>query len=93
MKNYNIDICCLQETKIREGSDKMINRCRLITLPADIQYYGTGFIISSKWKDRVRKYWKVSERISIIQLNIKEDDYIEKKYKCKVNKENNMKIY
>ena len=56
MKNYKIDICCLQETKIKTGVDKNIQGCRLITMPADIQHYGTGFIIANKWIDNIRVY-------------------------------------
>ena len=87
MKKYNIDICCLQETKIKEGSDKMINGYRLITVSADIRHYGTGFIIADKWIDNISKYWKVSERISVIQIKIKDE------YKCKRISETKIAIY
>ena len=87
MKKYNIDICCLQETKISTGSDINISDYRLITLPADIQHYGTGFVVADKWINNISKYWKVSERISVIQLRIKDE------YKCKRISDTKLVIY
>ena len=87
MKNYKLDVCCLQETKIQEGNDINIKDCRLITFSAKIQYYGTGFVVSNKWNNHLSKYWKVSERISVIQFRIKSD------YKCKQVSETKVIIY
>ena len=87
MKRYNIDICCLQETKMKVGSDVNINEYRLITLPADIPYYGTGFIIAEKWIENISRYWKVSERISVIQIKIKDE------YKCKKISNTKLLVY
>ena len=68
IEKYNVDICCLQEVKIKEVVDKNVGNCRLITVGAEMKDYGNGFMISSKWKDAISNYWKVSERISVIQI-------------------------
>ena len=64
VKNYKLDLCCIQETKIKVGSDINIGECRLITFSADVQHYGTGFIVAKKWANNISKYWKVSELIA-----------------------------
>ena len=76
MINYKLDICCLQETKITNGMDININDHRLICIPTDCRHYGNGFIVSPKWKHNIHKYWKVSDRLSVIQLKLRDDEYI-----------------
>ena len=85
IEKYEIDICCLQETKIAETKVIIVNGSRLITVGTDIKEYGNGFLISKKWKDSVHRYWRVSDRICVIQLktskskdrhrNTKHDNY------------------
>ena len=58
----------MQEVKIKEVVDKNVGNCRLITVGAEMKDYGNDFMISSKWKDAISNYWKVSERISVIQI-------------------------
>eukprot|EP00112_Aurelia_sp_Birch-Aquarium-sp1_P019881 Seg5003.2 transcript_id=Seg5003.2/GoldUCD/mRNA.D3Y31 product="hypothetical protein" protein_id=Seg5003.2/GoldUCD/D3Y31 len=81
MGNYEIDICCLQETKITDNRDFNIKDYRLINLQSNCRHYGNGFFISPKWKDRIVKYWKVSDRVCVIQLKLKEHE----KYKVQNN--------
>ena len=76
MIKYKLDICCLQETKITNGVDTNINDHRLICIPTDCKHYGNGFIVSPKWKHNIHKYWKVSDRISVIQIKLRDDEYI-----------------
>ena len=64
---YNVDICCLQETKIKNEIDIKINEKQIITFGTD-KMYGNGFVISKKWIGSIHKYWKVSERICVLQL-------------------------
>ena len=45
---YNIDICCLQETKLQNSLDKNLNKHRIICLPSDSRHYGNGFIVTGK---------------------------------------------
>ncbi|XP_057294528.1 uncharacterized protein LOC130623039 [Hydractinia symbiolongicarpus] len=63
------------ETKIKENIDRNINDCRLICMETKNPHYGTGFIISRKWKNNIYKYWKISDRISVLQLKTKESRY------------------
>ena len=41
---------------------------RLITIASERNHYGNAFMISKKWKDNVNSYWKISDRISVLQL-------------------------
>ena len=69
INTYKIDVCCLQECKTKEKSDRTLdNGNRLILMGADNISYGNGFIISDKWKNSVHRCWKISERISVLQL-------------------------
>ena len=74
MKKYGIDICCLQETKLVDDKDKDIEEynCQFINVKPECKHYGNGFVVAPKWKNNVVKYWKVSDRIIVIQLRLKE---------------------
>ena len=73
VKKYNIDVCCLQETKIKEEVDKNIGGHRFINTGSKNQYYGNGFIVAPEIRSHCHKYWKVDERISCMQLAFDED--------------------
>ena len=66
---YNLDVCCLQETKIKDGIDVNVDKHKLITLPTDSPHYGNGFVVSEKWQGNIHRYWKVSDRISVLELD------------------------
>ena len=68
--NYKIDVCCLQETKIKDDRDITIGvkQHKLIALPSDNRHYGNGFAISNNWKNNIHRHWKVSDRISVLVL-------------------------
>ena len=68
MARYRVDVCCLQETKIKDGIDTMVGNHRLITLPTFSKFYGNGFMISPRYAKHVHSYWKISDRISVLQL-------------------------
>ena len=70
LSNYHLDILCIQESKTQQRVDYEVGNNRLILLNSKSQHYGNGFLISNKWKSNVYKYWKVSDRISILQLEI-----------------------
>ena len=42
---------------------------------AEFRHYGNGFVVAPKWKGNIIKYWKVSERISVIQFRLKNEEY------------------
>ena len=86
MKRYNVDICCLQETKIGKSVDKQVGEYRFINIKPKCIYYGNGYVIAPKWKNNIVKYWKVSDRISVLQLRLKDD---EEKYTSQIVNGNN----
>ena len=91
---YNIDICCLQEAKLKDGLDITINSHRIICLLSDSRYYGNGFIVSSKWKSNIQSFYKASDRISVIRLQTNYSKYKSKlddmKMKLTKTKQRNM---
>ena len=76
MINYKLDICCLQETELTNGMDININDHILICILTDCRHYGNGFIVSPKWKHNIHKYWNVSDRLDVIQLKLRDDEYV-----------------
>ena len=81
MTKYKIDICCLQECKIKDGCDETIQKARLICLPTKEISHGNGFLVSKKWEKFIYKTYKVSERIAVLQLEADGE-----RYKCeKIN--------
>ena len=68
MKKYKIDVACIQETKIKESMDKDISGYRIMCTETTSQHYGNGFIVSPRWKKHIHRYWRVSDRISVLQL-------------------------
>jgi exonuclease III len=73
---YKLDVLCLQETKISEHVDCNIGRNhRLVSFISSNQHYGIGFVISAKWRELIHKTWKVSDRISVLQLKTKLPEY------------------
>ena len=60
--NYNLDVCCLQETKIAEGIDQDIGdrKHKLVAFQSDCRFYGNGFVIDEKWK---KQYSQVLESV------------------------------
>ena len=66
LNRYGVDICCLQETKISEDLDTNIENYRLINFQSNQKQYGNGFAVSNKLK--IHRFWKVDDRISVIQI-------------------------
>ena len=75
MESYKIDVCTLQETKVKDGFDKNIQQHRLISLKSESKYYGNGFFISKEWRNNIHRCWKVSDRIAVLQLTVDEGTY------------------
>jgi exonuclease III len=82
MKRYGVDIACLQETKVTEQMDQDVNNYRLICTETNSRHYGNGFIVSPRWKHHIHRYWRVTDRISVLQMKTE-------KSKMKMNSENN----
>ena len=68
---YNVDVFCLQETKIKDTSSYWINGSTIVTFRSDNKHYGNGFVLVKKWKNSIHKYWKVFDRICVHQLQLK----------------------
>ena len=69
VNKYKLDICSIQETKITEDMDKNIQKNRLICFATGKnKSHGNGFLVSKKWADSVNRYWKVSDRICVLEL-------------------------
>ena len=68
---YHVDVCCLHEAKIKHASSYEINGSTIITFHSDNRHYGNGFVIAKKWKNSIHKCWKVSDRIWVIQFQLK----------------------
>lgn len=87
-ERYGTDIICLQETKIKKGLDKNIcDEYRLISLPTNQRHYGNGFLVSKRVQ--IHRYWKVSDRIPVLQVKLEPDgnpeitNPLQKKYRSK----------
>ena len=66
---YKIGICSSEETKTREHFDKSTTHGKiLITIPSNSQHNGNGFILNKKWKNSIHAYWKISDRLCLLQL-------------------------
>ena len=66
---YKIDILSIQETKTRENIDKYIGKNRLICFETgENRSHGNGFVISGKMAEKVNRYWKVSDRICVVEI-------------------------
>ena len=71
LKFYNVDVCCVQETKITEGIDINIRDYRLICQKTNQKDYGNGFLIHTRLEQHVNKVWKLNDRISILEIQMK----------------------
>ena len=70
---YSVDVCCLQETKIKDVNNYGINGSTVIAFHSDNKHYGNGFVIVKKQKNSIHKYWwiVVSDGIYVLQLQLK----------------------
>ena len=73
IERFNLDVCCIQETKIKKGTDINLDKDRLIYFPSESRHYGNGFYISQKWMNNIYKFWKVNDRVCVLQLRIRPD--------------------
>ena len=89
-EKYEVDVCCIQETKIKEGWNSNVNGSRIITLPTDMKDYGNGFVIGRKWVDKIYRFWKVSDRICVLQVNTGTE--IKKEYEVKETSSDGMRV-
>ncbi len=65
---YGLDILCIHETKMKELQNTDVGGNRLICLESNSPHYGNGFMVSKRWKNNIYKFWRVNDRISVLQL-------------------------
>ena len=70
LRRYRVGICCLQETKIVDGTDETLNGYRIICLPTTCRNYGLGFAIHKSLSKRQRRLWSESDRVAVIQIRL-----------------------
>ena len=68
MSRYGLDVLCIQETKIKDLTNIDVDGNRLICLETNSPHYGNGFMVSKKWKSNIYKFWRVNDRIAVLQL-------------------------
>ena len=74
MSRYELDILCLQETKITKGSTFVRGDSTFILLDSTSKHYGNGFIVSNRISQNIVKYKHHTDRISSLTIKIGADD-------------------
>ena len=96
MSNYNLDVLCIQETKIKELINIDIDNNRLICLESNSQHHGNGFMVSKKWKNNIYKFWRVNDRIAVLQLQTEKSNVTksnnEREWRSRTTGETTLKI-
>ena len=70
-KNATNSICALQGTKLTwDLQIHTTDDARIILLPGTNPHYGLGFTDSRRMIPHIHRYWSVSDRIAILQLNV-----------------------
>ena len=96
LTKYKIDIISIQETKIKEDMDRNIGQNRLICFSTGANSsHGSGFMISRKMAPMVNRYWRVSDRICVVEILTKSINKRENgvtKYRAEKKKDLKFKI-
>lgn len=74
MARYELDILCLQETKVTKGSTFVRGDSTFILLDSSSPHYGNGFVVSNRLSQNIVKYKRHSDRISSLTVKIGADD-------------------
>ena len=77
MSKYKLDVLCIQETKQTDSINIDIDGNRLICLESKYAHYGNGFMVSRKWKQNIYKFWRVNDRIAVLQLQTEKSKVIQ----------------
>ena len=72
MAKYGLDVMCIQETKMKILLNKDIGKNRLICTESVSGHYGLGFMVAPKWTDHIHRFWRVNDRLSVLQLQTKQ---------------------
>ena len=70
----NLDVCCLQETRWKDGNAKMIGRegarFKFFWVGSKVGQAGVGILVAEKWVDKVVEVVRVCERILVLRLMV-----------------------
>ena len=50
LESYNLDVLCIQETKIKDGDSRVIRGNQLLCFESNSKHYGCGFVINEIFK-------------------------------------------
>ena len=95
VNQYGIDVCALQEIKIKNAGVRRVSGSMIITFDAKNKHYGNGFVVPKKWQESIHKYWRESDRICVLQLPGNPDTCADRpQYECKPteNKSRSVKL-
>lgn len=67
---YRVDICCLQETKVRDESDETIIDIRVILIPGKCRHYGLGFAMNKRSSQGLIKFNVINDRIAVATFRL-----------------------
>ena len=74
LHNRRVDICCVQETRWKGGSARMLGmegrRYKFFWQGCDAGLAGVGVLLAEKWIDKVVNLVRVNERILLLRLLI-----------------------
>jgi len=76
LEKYRASICCLQETKIKDGCDETHGQYRIYCLPTSCRHYGLGFAIHSDLCHRIHRIWAVTDRVAVIQIYLSKSNLL-----------------
>ena len=72
MSRFGIDVCCLQETRKSKSDVYMSNGAWFILSGGDCdstEWHGVGFVISRRFKQRIRGFCQVNNRIASLKIH------------------------
>ena len=76
LSHRKVDVCCIQETRYRGGSSRIIKgrdtRCKLCWSGNDKGTAGVGVFVVEEWIEKVFEVQRVSDRIILVKLIVDE---------------------
>ena len=65
---YRIDVCAIEETKVQQLSDASSGNHGVIFFETKFPHFFNDFIVYPQLKNNVHKYWYISDRVSVLQV-------------------------
>jgi hypothetical protein len=70
LRRRKIDLCCLQETRWKGGSARMIGEYKFFWIGGKEGISGVGVMIAREWIDSVVEVHRVSDRMMVLRVSI-----------------------